>query len=376
MLFLLIPTLLINQLISLGISILNTYDVFYVPEFFGIISGIINVVCIYLLAGYCGIYSLIISQYIYSIIYLFVILYFLIRLKIHIYPQFKIQWNSVKPFIIFSIPFFFPYFITQVNIVLEKSLANSLGEGIVSTLDYARKLTATLQTVLTTVLASVMVPDLSKAFFKDNKNDEEYVLSHHKYFEILILILIISTSFIWGSGNNISKFLYLKGDIDNTVVLHIASLLKLYGLAFVGIGFYLFWGLTMLSQGNGKSYAILGVIAQVILIILNLTLYKIVHESIFPVSLAVSHFIAAIIMFIQTKNIPKKKITILTIKAFIIILLFSLIIFFESQFMEKWDCLTTLLVNAATLLGLLVIIAFPLIGINIKHEINRWKKRI
>ena len=64
MLFLLLPTFVINQMTSIGISVLNAYNYFYIPEIVGFFSGIANLICIIFFAPVIGIYSLVVSQYI------------------------------------------------------------------------------------------------------------------------------------------------------------------------------------------------------------------------------------------------------------------------------------------------------------------------
>lgn len=80
MLFLLLPTFLINQMTSIGISVLNAYNYFYIPEIVGFFSGIINLVCIVFLAPVIGIFSLVVSQYV-SIILLFCVIIYYIKTK-------------------------------------------------------------------------------------------------------------------------------------------------------------------------------------------------------------------------------------------------------------------------------------------------------
>lgn len=60
-LLLMIPSFVINELTSIETSILNAYNVFYMPEVMGIVSCVLNIFCIILLAPHNGIKSLIIA---------------------------------------------------------------------------------------------------------------------------------------------------------------------------------------------------------------------------------------------------------------------------------------------------------------------------
>lgn len=376
MLILLLPTLLINQLISLGTSILNTYDIFYIPEILGFFSGIINLACIYIFAPSLGIYSLIVSQYIYVLLYLGVISYFLLRLKLNIYPRFKIKWLNIKPFILFSLPFFFPYFVGQINLIVEKNLSDILGQGIVSSIDYARRLTLAMQVVITSVLASVMVPDLTKIFMSQDHVKGKYDEALKKYFEILILILTLSLPLIIGASNSISTFLFYRGDMNITEISHISKLMQLFGFSFFSIALYLFFGLALLSQHRGKIYAFLGITAQLLVTIINLVFYQNVREYIFPLSISIAHIISAIGMFFLLQEVKKKSIIILLSKCIIIILFLTIIIYLEAAFFEKYGNITSLIINTITILFAVILIIFPLIGIDIKDILKKWTERI
>lgn len=103
-----IPSFIINEVTSIGISVLNAYNVFYMPEVMGIVSSVLNLFCIILLAPHIGIKSLIIAQYFSSFILVFFILYYFKKSKIKIFIYgFKFKYEHIKPFIYFSLPFFF-----------------------------------------------------------------------------------------------------------------------------------------------------------------------------------------------------------------------------------------------------------------------------
>ena len=77
LLVLMLPTLLINQLSSIGISILNAYNIYYLPEVIGVISSVVNVAIIFFLAPCFGIFSLAVSQYIALILLLLGVILFM-----------------------------------------------------------------------------------------------------------------------------------------------------------------------------------------------------------------------------------------------------------------------------------------------------------
>ena len=56
----------------------------------------------------------------------------------------------------------------HLQIILEKNLANNLGVGIVSIVNYSSQFKGIIQAVFTSVLVTVMLPSLSMQFVKKN----------------------------------------------------------------------------------------------------------------------------------------------------------------------------------------------------------------
>ena len=118
-----IPTLLISELTNIGISILNAYEIYYVPEIVSFVSGCVNLLAIIVFAPVIGIYSLLIATYFGALLLFFLLLHFLRIKRIFIWSRLiRFKWSDAKIFLLFSLPFFFPYFVGQMNGFFEKYL--------------------------------------------------------------------------------------------------------------------------------------------------------------------------------------------------------------------------------------------------------------
>lgn len=322
-----IPSFIINEVTSIGISVLNAYNVFYMPEVMGIVSSVLNLFCIILLAPHIGIKSLIIAQYFSSFILVFFILYYFKKSKIKIFIYgFKFKYEHIKPFIYFSLPFFFPYIIAQFNIILEKNLSNSLGIGIVSIVNYASQFKGIVQSVFSSVLVTIMVPSLAYSFANNKHDDFKSVLNEN--IQIVFICLSLIVPFLFAAAPPIADIFYNKGGLDSISIAKIVSLIRFYSFSIISVMLYLIFGLVLLSQQLGKVYAFQGVIAQLITIFINLLFYKSIGPIIFPLSLLISHFIVSIFMFHSIKVENKKNIGIEICKYIILILILSCTLFY------------------------------------------------
>lgn len=293
---LLIPSLVINEFINIGSSVLNAYNIFYLPEILGISSSIINLIVIYFLGSQLGVFALIIGLYISILVNGSAILLYVRKNDIKVLSGgYTLKFWAIKPFIYFSLPFFFPYFITQIQTILEKFLANDLGDGIVSIVNYSGQFKNIIQAVLTSVLASIMVPALSSRLSKNDKNGFVFIFTQNIHIVFVFLSFVIP--FLIGAAEPIIKLLFGNSKIEPQSIDSIIFLSRLYILSLISVMLYLIFGLTLLAQQKNKAYAIQGLIAQLMVIGINILFYKRVGPTIFPISIIISHFIVSVFMW-------------------------------------------------------------------------------
>lgn len=295
LLLVMLPSLLINELINIGISILNAYEVYYVPEIVGTVSSFLNIFIIVLLAPVIDIYALAVSQYISLVILLVVIIFKIYTLKIFRRKAFAcFHFKHVKVFILFALPFFFPYFVGQCNFLTEKWLAGFLGTGNVSSLDYARQFTSVLQGVLSSILTTVMVPMLAVSYARKEKTN--FIRIVNENLVVCFAILALAVPMLFGAARPICEFFFLRGKVSVEALELIIILTRMYAIAFIGILLYLIFGFVLLSSDKGKYYALWGVLTQLLVLGINWALVFITGIYVFPISLGCVHFIAALMM--------------------------------------------------------------------------------
>lgn len=364
-LLLMIPSFVINELTSIGTSVLNAYNVFYMPEVMGILSSVLNLFCIILLAPHIGIQSLIIAQYFSSFILVFFIFYFFKKSKIHIFKGgLAFKREHIKPFVYFALPFFFPYIIAQFNIILEKNLANSLGIGIVSIVNYAGQFKGIIQSVFSSVLVTVMVPSLANRFANRNIEDFKNILNDN--IQIVFISLSFIVPFLFAAASPIANLLYNHGGIDASSIDAIVYLIRFYSFSTISVMLYLIFGLALLAQQLGKIYAIQGVVAQIITILINLFFYKRIGATVFPLSLLISHFLVSLFMFNSMNIKNKKTIEIEVGKYIILILILSCSLFFLANIVS--NCIENSifqLIIDAVLLFLLFLLFATILGFKV-----------
>lgn len=304
LLLLQLPSLLLSELSNIGISILNAYEVYYIPEIVGFFGGIANLASIILLAPTWGIYSLLVGTY-FGIFTLFAaVAYYLRKKDLKVWQYlFDVKWADVQLYLVFSLPFFFPYFIGQFNAIFERVIAGYLGDGNIASVEYARQFITVLQTVLSSVLTTIMVPLLAKYFVQNKRGLFNQTILDN--INTSTLIYCVFAVFLVSGASPLCDFFFNRGKINLASLLTITNLTQYYGIAFFFVFNYIILGMGLLASDQGKYYATIGVLTQLLGFAINLIGCRYIGVYIFPLSLGIVHLVASALMFSHSKYLDK-----------------------------------------------------------------------
>lgn len=345
-----IPTLLVNQLIALGISILNANDEYYIPELMSVVASLISLILILVLTPYWGIYSLVASQYVSILLVLSTVFYLLSSKGIRPLLLGRLKWQDIRFFLWVAAPFYLPYLGGQLNQLTESWLASSLGSGSLSSLDYARQLFLALITVLSGVLTTVMVPGLAKSYAQNDSSSFTKVFKESLSVSFFVLSLMVPL--LVGAAPVLGNLLYTNNKISESDTLIIIELIRYYGVAFVGITVYLFFGLGLLASKKEKKYALIGLLAQVIVSLINVLLVDDWGLYIFPVSIGVGHLGVGLLMSYYLSVENKLMIFQNMVKYVLVIACITLVLYLFNGVADSFTLLNQLILNGVLLIVL------------------------
>jgi putative peptidoglycan lipid II flippase len=346
------PSFLLNQVIQLIIGVLNAYHSFYLPEIAGVISAFLNVIVLVILAPVYGIYSLVVSYYLGLIILFVLVMYQVRKLKLPFTSQFikMFSFKDIRPFVLYALPFFLPYFAGQVNLIAEKSIANLIGSGTVSIVDYSRKFTDIPVNVLSSVLLTMLLPVLSGCF--TTKENQKFVQEFKRIlqFGLLILTIVIGTLIL--NATDIVSILYGNSKIPLADINILARLVQLYSFSGYSIFLYVICGIALIASAKGKFYALFGVLAQILMLGVNFLFYRQLNVFVFPASLFLSHFISSFFLYSQLPF--GRSATLKTVWRYSILLVMVVVIsYIAKQFFPVFGSpYFSILVNTSMLLGI------------------------
>jgi len=298
-----IPSLLINQIVVIWTAILNSYDSFFMPDIFGFISGLLNIIFILILAPYINIYSLILSSYLSSIIFSFLLIRVLYRRNIKLY-SFHFSWIDFKPYLIFALPLYLNYFAGQFLSVVERRLCTYLDTGTVSAFDYAKRFGDLTLNVILSIVPMVLTPILAGYFAKKLfKEFNKELLLYVRMFMIGIIPIVIV--FTIGS-DDIVQILFSKGAFDPQFKSIISDTLFWMGVGIIGVVLYVISGEALVAQKKVKLITIASSIAYLIIASIDIMFYKKFGAPLFACSWAIVHIVLGLVLVFIGNNVVSK----------------------------------------------------------------------
>ncbi|MBU7594461.1 murein biosynthesis integral membrane protein MurJ [Metabacillus halosaccharovorans] len=269
------------MLIFLGIiSILTVYlqaeSKFIIPAFINI--PIITVVIIALSFGnYIGIKGVMFSNIIGSLIQVLILIIAVYRIGYKFKPTFDIKDKNIKEMITLVVPVLIGTSIQQINFLIDRMLASSLGEGIISALTFGSKINEMFFGLISVTIATFIFPQLSQ--LAANKSMKEYDKLVRTSLNTVSILVFPVVFIVLSYSTNIVKILFERGAFDQTSTTITSNALFYYSIGMLFFGFRDVLNRSFYSLGDTKTpmkNSIIGFISNIVMSItlMNFMGYK------------------------------------------------------------------------------------------------------
>ena len=139
----------------------------------------------------------------------------------------NVKDKYIKKIIWLVAPVFIGIATNQVNTIVDRTIASTLGEGSISALNYANRLNSFVIGIFIASIAAVIYPMLSNLSLSNNKNEFSNMISKSVN-AVILLVIPISVGAIVLS-NPIVKLLFERGAFDSTATnIYVSSISILF----------------------------------------------------------------------------------------------------------------------------------------------------
>ena len=285
--------------------------------------------------------------------------------------------EKVKAILILIIPVVIGAGANSLNMIVDKRIASSLGEGAITTLDNAQLLITFINTIITTSISTVVYPILANRR-NEGKNKEFLDILSKSIVFLAILLIPISMGVIL-FREEIITIVYKRGMYSESAVSLTVMALTGYaiGIFFTGVRDIL--NSILFSMGKTKITAKNGVIGVIINIALSLTLSKKFGILGITVASSIAMMVTSILLLINiTKLVGEFKVKPLMINLIKIVIssaIMSLVIILAKGFIASMPII--LFVIVGTIIGIITYFIMTLILKieEIKEIVNLFKNK-
>ena len=303
-LILLLPLLLINGVISIWSSILNSSKKFTLVAISPVFIPVLSIIFIYLFNRHLGIYSLVYGILVGSILNMLILIFGLNREKLRL----KFGWKYNEPLrkvINQYCPMVAGALLMGSTIVVDRAMAAMLPAGSVAALGYGYKVIALAAGLLTLAFSNAILPYFSEQ--EANKDDEGIKNTFNLYFIVSLSISLALMSFVFLFSRPIVTIIFQKGAFGAADTAIVSNIQRFYSFMIPSYVLGIL-GVRLISVKLGNRILMYGAIINLISnIILNIVFIR--FFGIAGIALSTSFVYLISVIFIMSFVLLKYKIT-------------------------------------------------------------------
>lgn len=286
------------------ISILNGYlqvmNSFIVPGALGLIYNLIIITSLYISYTY-NIFILAIGSVLALLFQLIFLAYFAKQKGLSYNCILNIKDKYIISMGKMALPLIFGISVSQINILVDKTIASQLVIGGISTLNYADRINSF---ILSTIVMSICIsiyPLMSK--FAAEKNIYEFKKVISESIGTINVLIIPSTVGAMVFAYEIVSLLFARGAFSSDAIVMTSKALFYYSIGMIGIGLREVLMRAFFSMQDTKTPMTNAAIGMILNIILNLILSRVLGIGGLALATSISAIFTTILLF---KSLRKK----------------------------------------------------------------------
>lgn len=215
-------------------------------------------------------------------------------------PYIKIKDKYIKRMLALVVPVFIGASVNQINAIVDRTLASTLGDGFITILNSANRLNGFVLGLFIVTISTVIYPTLSKLSNENNK--EKFAKSVSKSVNsVILMVMPISVGAIV-LAEPVVKIVFQRGAFDAQATKMTAIALACYSIGMVGFGLREILNKVFYSLQDTKTPMINGAMAVGVNILLSIILIKFLGHAGLAIATSISAIVCIVLLFISLKK--------------------------------------------------------------------------
>ena len=272
---------------------------FIIPAILGFIYNICIIASIYF-SHKIDITIISIGSVIALLIQFIFLLYFVFKEKIVLRFDANYKNKHIRSLGKIALPLIFGMSISQINLLIDKTIASRIAIGGISALNYADRLNSFLLSTVVMSISVAIYPIMSKVAADRNDADFKKIMAESIVF--ICLFLVPSTVGAIFFAVPLIKLLFARGAFNSQAIKLTSSALLFYSIGMVGMGLREVLSRAFYSMQETKIPVKNAAIGMSMNIILNIVLSRYIGISGLALATSISATFTAILMFISLRK--------------------------------------------------------------------------
>lgn len=210
-------------------------------------------------------------------------------------PYIDLKDENIKKMIKMIIPVFIGVCAYQINIIVDKSLASTMGNGIITVLNSANRLNDFIKGIFIVSVTSIVYPILSKLFSEGDM--DKFKITITRSINIVVVVIVPITVGVIVLSDPIVRIVFERGNFDQQATSLTSLALIFYSLGLLADGLMMIFDKIFYALGDTKTPMKSGVLSVAVNIILNLILIKVMGYSGLALATSIAALVGTLFLF-------------------------------------------------------------------------------
>ena len=280
-------------------SLLNAMEKFMAAQLTGFPLSVAVIVAVVAFSGKCGIEAVAWGVFAASVLQVVVLIPFLFGWFTY-EPVIDLKDKRFHRLLKLAGPAVLSMGISEINHLIDRSLASGLPVGSISAMNYAYKLITFLLGVLMVPLTTIMFSRMSKQAADDNQQGVLASLRRSIVLISLVALPIVAIAMVL--SNDVVKMIYMRGNFTLESVLLTGSVLLFYLIGVPSFGMRDYLNRTFHAIQDTKTPFAVACLTVCLNIILNLILRRFMGARGLALATSLSSYVGSLTMFVLLRK--------------------------------------------------------------------------
>ena len=280
-------------------SLLNAMEKFMAAQLTGFPLSVAVIVAVVAFSGKCGIEAVAWGVFAASVLQVVVLIPFLLG-WFNYEPVIDLKDKRFHRLLKLAGPAVLSMGISEINHLIDRSLASGLPVGSISAMNYAYKLITFLLGVLMVPLTTIMFSRMSKQAADDNRQGVLASLRRSIVLISLVALPIVAIAMVL--SNDVVKMIYMRGNFTLESVLLTGSVLLFYLIGVPSFGMRDYLNRTFHALQDTKTPFAVACLTVCLNIVLNLILRRFLGARGLALATSLSSYVGSLTMFVLLRR--------------------------------------------------------------------------